>query len=99
MIGSRKSSMPTELGPWAEGPRHKADHERVGLSPGQRPTVAPRVGAGEQHAGRCITPNDLDAARSFKIADGLDRVSATRELGAHCVGKAPFDRQRILAVM
>jgi len=79
--------------------RHRAGHERKGSSPGQRPTVAARVRAGEQHTGRRIAANDLDAAGPFEIADHLDRVTAATELVAHCIGKAPLDRQSVLAVM
>src|SRR5436853_4974225 len=68
-------------------------------SPRQRPAVAARVGAGEEHAGRSVAADDLDAARAIEIADGVDRVTAARELVAHRLRKAPLDRQRVLAVM
>ncbi len=53
------------------------------LLPGQRPAVAARVGAGEQHAGRRVATDDLDAARPVEVADGADRVAAAREIVAH----------------
>src|SRR5262245_3880861 len=67
--------------------------------PRQCPTVATRVGAGEQHAGRGVAADDLDAARTFQIADRADRMTAVLELAAYHLRKTLLDRQRILAVM
>ena len=71
----------------ASRPDDRRPGDAAGRSPGfllrlprQRPAVAARVGAGEQHAGRGIAADDLDAARAFEIADRVDRVAAPRQL-------------------
>src|SRR5215472_10394090 len=67
--------------------------------PRRRPAVATRVRAGEQHAGGAVAADDLDTARAVEVADGPDRMAATREFAAHRLRKTLLDGQSILAVM
>src|SRR6516164_7924132 len=80
-------------------PSSCADEQLTARSPRQCPAVAAGIGAGDQHAGGCVTADDLDAARPFEIADSLDRVTAASELGTYRLRKAALDRQCVLAVM
>jgi hypothetical protein len=71
-------------------------------SPGEGPAVAARVGAGEQHVAPHVVfgaADDLDAARSIKVANGVDRVAAVGEVTTRFVGKAPLHGQHVGPVM
>src|SRR5215469_1681182 len=80
-------------------PSSRADEALPARSPRQCPAVAAGIGPGEQHSGGCVTADDLDAARPIEITDRLDRVAAASELRPNGLGKAPLDRQCVLAVM
>lgn len=72
--------------------------KKPAASPRKRPAVAARVGAGKQHAAR-LTSNDLDAARSVKVADRVDRVTAAGQLAPDVVGEAALHREHVRPVM
>src|SRR5262245_7603194 len=86
---------PLPEGASAETPRARATRRSVG----QRPAVAPGIGAGHEHAGRGVAANDLHGAGTVQVAELHDGVPATGEVGANLGGEAALEIERIGTVV
>src|SRR5437867_6882988 len=102
--GSCRPSAPPP--PTRSGPRSRSCYDpsvrrsgRAARSVGEGPPVAARIGAGHQHAGGWIAPDDLDGARAVEVAEEDDPMAASGQLGADLGREAGLEIQRVGAVV